>query len=150
MQPNLESLLAIARLRFWGRKNIVRMVCLAVLSVLALSFNLAGGVIYTAVILVIYMLLWFSLPIITRNKMNKNKDLLNITTDYTFNDDKSVNIITKRNNDKLTEFNLKNTDILKIKDTKKIILLYVSKRQTFYIDKKILTDEQISEIKKML
>jgi hypothetical protein len=150
MRPNFKCFLALTKLKFWGRNNIFRMIIMGMLSAFALSLNLTGGIIYTVLVLIIYTLLWISLPAFARKNLKKNKDFQNLIIDYTFNGDKSVNIITTRGEDKLSEFNLQSRDIIKIKETKVLILIYITKRQAFYIDKSILTAEQITEIKSIV
>lgn len=146
-QPDYDTILNITRLRFWNRRTIFCVICLTILSLLALAFNIIIGGIFLASIVIIILLLWFSLPIIVKNKFKKNTYGKNIMTIYTFNKNKTLNIETMRNNIVISKLYLTQTDIIKIKETKDFLLIFVSKHQAYYINKKLLSSLQKEYIK---
>lgn len=142
-----ETMLSCAKLRFWSRKNIICLVFLGILSLLAFTFDMIGGGIFFGVASIIILALWFLLPIIVKKKFKKNTFAKNTSVVYKFNEDKTINIVTTRNDEKLSEINLKQPDIIKIKETKQFLLIFVSKHLAYYINKKLLSSSQIQIIK---
>jgi hypothetical protein len=147
-KPSYEDMVEIARLRMCRPKNIILILITVLLCNYAISLDIVGGLIFTGIMLAAFLSLWFFLPIIVKSKWSKNEFNKNIIITYTFSDDGSINIVTTRDDRKVAEFNLEVKDITKIKETRKLVLIYVSKRQVFYINKSFLTAEQIDTIRK--
>lgn len=73
----------------------------------------------------------------------------NFVNEYEFDGD-VINVATTKNGEVVGTQKVKIADIYKIKITDEYIFIYINKVNAFIVDKKALSDDELSEIKKIL
>lgn len=86
---------------------------------------------------------------ITINKNIKKMTENNFVNEYEFDGD-VINVATTKNGEVVGTQKVKIADIYKIKITDEYIFIYINKVNAFIVDKKALSDDELSEIKKIL